>query len=368
MIEMTTAHFDNTLETVLSVAVFGIVFCAMWIIIILVDMEASKVSFFVPSGKDMDLQLDVTTEDANPAASMEVEPAEPTKEPEIRATRGKRVSCQFTLMQIGSVLLLILLTYLLLVASNASGILSALGGMAVFGMFLRFQIGDEIRLQRWDRLTLLMSLLLLIAAFLNLSTYAWKALVQGEIYMGPARIIGYDLSEYSNTTNLTAIDTTRTNLIVQWGSDWGCPFSGGKVCEAEIHGVMCATKTKENNNRRRRRLANNGGGNNHHNAHNGPVHNNNNNGTHASGNNTSHTGWGKNNTSQDKEEQKLEKENQDLEKQNEELKKEVEELKEQNDEEVDEMIDGETAIEEEVCAAFFSLMPYVFLIFVLWCH
>ena len=38
-----------------------------------------------------------------------------------------------------------------------------------------------------------------------------------------------------------------------------------------------------------------------------------------------------------------------MEKENEELKKEVEELKEKNDEEVDEMFDGEEAIEEEVC-------------------
>lgn len=379
-VEMTKAHFDNTLETVLAVAVGGIVFCAMWIILILVDIEASKVSFFSvnASGKDMDLQLDVTTEDANTASSggnhdngMEVEP-EPrpnaTNETVIKAKRGRRVSCHFKMMQIGSVGLLILLTYLLLVASNASGLLSALGALAVFGMFLRFQIGDEMRRQRWDRMLLLVSLFLLIASFLNLSTYAWKSLAQGEIYMGPARIIGYDMSAYSNTTtNITThanttIDTARTNLIVQWGSDWGCPYSGGKVCEADIHGVMCAARQKDGN--RRRRMANNqGSGNGNGNGSGSPNHHpnqsgNNGNGPHH-GNGTPN---GNHNTTNDNnnEEVKLEKENQDLEKENEELKQEIEELSEKNDEEVDEMYDGEEAIEEEVCGTFnFCRFPFL---------
>ena len=171
-VEMTTAHYDETLETVLSASFCGIVFCAMWIIIILVDIEASRLTFFTvdAAGKDMDLQLDVTTEDANKNQNgMEVEPA-PQDEPEIRAKRTRRVSFQFKMMQLGSVALLILLTYLLLVTSNASWWLASMGAISVFGMFLRFQIGDEIRRQRWDRLTLMVSLFLLIAAFLNLST------------------------------------------------------------------------------------------------------------------------------------------------------------------------------------------------------
>jgi len=365
-VEMTKAHFDDTLETVLAVAVGGIVFCAMWIIIILVDIEASKVSFFTvdATGKDMDLQLDVTTDDANTTSSgMEVEPVEP-QEPEIKATRGRRVSCHFKMMQIGSVLLLILLTYLLLVASNASGFLSTLGALAVFGMFLRFQIGDEIRRQRWDRLVLMVSLFLLIASFLNLSTYAWKSLAQGEIYMGPARIVGYDMSAYSNnsTTN-TSVPTTRTNLVVQWGSDWGCPFTGGRVCEAEVHGVMCATQQQQQQNgggerrrsRRRRMLNNNnqGGGTGNANSNHHPNGGHNGNGGPQHHGNGTHTGWGKNNNTNtnnnnDEEDEKLEKENQDLEKENLELKEEINELEEKNDEEVDEMMDGEEAIEEEM--------------------
>ncbi|CAJ1953872.1 unnamed protein product [Cylindrotheca closterium] len=371
-VEMTTAHFDDTLETVLSASFCGIVFCAMWLIFILVDIEASKVSFFTVdvSGKDMDLQLDVTTDDANSGnnndnnnnngTEAESEP-QSKSEPEIKARRGRRVSCQFKLMQAGSVLLFILLTYLLLVASNASWWLSAVGGLAVFGMFLRFQIGDEIRLQRWDRLTLMMSLLLLIAAFLNHATYAWKALAQGEIYMGPARILDYDMGAFNNTINGTT--TTRTNLVVQWGSDWGCPFSGGKICEADVEGVMCAVKPGSNRRRRQTRtLVNNQAGVTHSSGGNGPGNNHHQqqqNGAGHNGNavpqgNGTHAGWGKNNSTtttnnnNNNEELKLENENQDLEKENEELKEEIEALKEKEDEQVDEMIDGETAVEEEM--------------------
>ncbi|KAL3935748.1 MAG: hypothetical protein SGBAC_008793 [Bacillariaceae sp.] len=355
-VEMTTAHFDDTLETVLSASFCGIVFCAMWLIIILVDIEASKVAFFTvdATGKDMDLQLDVTTDDANTSAissnGMEVEsgPHAKTNEPEIKASRGQRVSFQFKLMQLGSVALLILLTYLLLVTSNASWWLSALGALSVFGMFLRFQVGDELRRQRWDRLTLMVSLLLLIAAFLNLSTYAWKALAQGEIYMGPARILQYDMGAFNNTKDGDI--TTRTNLVVQWGSDWGCPFSGGKVCEADVQGVMCAVKPGGNRRRiQSRNLFNEQSGgthtggnkpaNNHHPC--GPEGNGQlGDGEHGNSNST--------NNGDDVKLEKEEKENQDLEKENEELKEEVETLKEKNDEEIDEMYDGEAAVEEEM--------------------
>lgn len=351
--EMTTAHFDQTLATVLSAAVCGILFCAAWIIIILIDIEATKVSFLMVDGssKGMDLQLDVTTDDASNPSGMEIEPSESQErnEPEIKAKRTRRVSFQFKLMQVGSVALLILLTYLLLVASNASAWLSALGAISVFGMFLRFQIGDEIRQQRWDRLLLMMSLLLLVAGFLHLGTYAGKALDQGEIYMGPARIVGYDISAYNNTNKNDP--TTRTNLVVQWGSDWGCPFSGGKNCEAEVQGVMCAVNPDGNRRIKRRGLVNsqasataNGAGKNHHS--NATAHG-----------NATHAGSGKHvSSSTNNKDTKLEKENEDLEKENEELKKEVEELKEKNDEEVDEMYDSENVMEEEVRPEFCFLI------------
>lgn len=348
-VEMTTAHFDQTLASILMAAVCGILVCAGWIVMILIDIEASKVSFLMVEGKGMDLQLDVSTEDANnisnSAITEVVESQSNTQnEPEIKAKRKSRVSAQFKIMQFGSVALLLLLTYLLLVASNASGWLSALGAISVFGMFLRFQIGDEIRQLRWDRLTLMMSLLLLVAGFLHLATYAGKALDQGEVYVGPARIIGYDLSAYNNTNvtaNNSSSSTTRTNLVVQWGSDWGCPFSGGKSCEAEVQGVMCAGGNRRRRTQRRELTTGSGhpAGSNGHDA----VKNHHadatehGNGNHHHGNNTDN-----------EETNELEKQNEDLEKENEELKKEVEQLKEEGDEEMDELYDGADAMEEEV--------------------
>lgn len=71
---------------------------------------------------------------------------------------------------------------------------------------------------------------------LSLIVYSLKTLKQGEIYEGPARIIGYDLSQYNNTKH---DPTTRTDIAVSWGKGWGCPLSGGKVCQSKIHGAMC---------------------------------------------------------------------------------------------------------------------------------
>jgi hypothetical protein len=314
--EMSKAHFDNTLESVLAISVCGIVFAAMWIVILLVQIESSKVSFFSVDHdhNTLDLQVEETTDNNNNNSNngMEVEqpPSAANREPEIKQRRGRRVPCGFKMMQLGSVIILILLTYLLLVTSNAPIWLSALGSFSVFGMFLRFQIGDEFRRQRWDRLTLMMSLFLLIAAFLNLSTYAWKSLAQGEVYMGPARIVGFDAEPYNNTNQHDP--TTRADLMVQWGKDWGCPFSGGKICQAHVQGVMCAANS--DGNRLLKTTANT---------------NTNNNSTDS--NPANHTGWSSsggsssNNATENNDDnlEKEEKENSDLQHENDLLEEEV---------------------------------------------
>lgn len=306
-LEMSKAHFDNTLETVLAVSVCGIVFAAMWIIILLIQIESSKVSFFSVDDDPNSLDLHVVEDSNKDKNGMEVEqPPSNNGAPAIKQRRGRRVPCGFKMMQVGSVAILILLTYLLLVTSNAPIWLSALGSISVFGMFLRFQIGDEIRRQRWDRLTLMMSLFLLIAAFLNLSTYAWQSLAQGEVYLGPARIVGYDATPYNNTNQHDP--TTRTDLMVQWGKDWGCPYTGGKVCQAHVQGVMCAVRTDGNRLLTTSKTANNS----------------------TTGNSTSsanHTGWTKGGSgdtnSVDTENEDLEKENNQLQQKNELLEEEV---------------------------------------------
>ena len=62
-------------------------------------------------------------------------------------TRGRKVPCTFKLLQVASVCVLILLTYLLLVTSNAPRWLSGIGSFCVFCVFLRYQIGDEMRIR-----------------------------------------------------------------------------------------------------------------------------------------------------------------------------------------------------------------------------
>lgn len=160
--------------------------------------------------------------------------------------RGRRLPRSFVAVQCASVSALVLLTYLLLVVSNAPVVLRLVGSLAVFGVFLRYQIGDELRRQRMDRLFLLLALFLAVASMLSLAVYGAKTLSQGEIYEGPARIVGYDASQYNNTKH---DPTTRTDVAVSWGKNWGCPLSGGKVCQSRIEGAMCnahpdASKTK----------------------------------------------------------------------------------------------------------------------------
>lgn len=159
-----------------------------------------------------------------------------------RHRRKRRVSGMFLGIQILSVSVLMLLTYLLLVVSSAPIALRILGSLCVFAMFLRYQIGDEIRRQRVDRIMLLLSLFLLIASMLSTLVYSMKSLAQGEIYEGPARIVGYDMEQYNNSQH---DPTTRTDIAVSWGRDWGCPLSGGKVCQTRIQGAMCQTHPDE---------------------------------------------------------------------------------------------------------------------------
>jgi hypothetical protein len=242
---MSTMTYDQTFETILGVSASGIVLCALWIVAILVTIEANKAAFH-------SVQVDHSLEMQEEGVEME-KPESPkaSTAPQMKPKKkGRRVRMSFKLMQVASVAVLILLTYLLLVVSNAPMWLSVIGSLCVFWIFLRFQIGDELRRQRLDRLTLMMSLFLLIASLMSMSTYAMKSLAKGEIYEGPARIVGYDESTYNNTEQDPSM---RTDLMVQWGKNWGCPLSGGKVCQAHVHGAMCQDQAKEDGNRKRRR-------------------------------------------------------------------------------------------------------------------
>ena len=337
--QISTLTYDQLFEGILGVAVCGIVLAALWIVHILIRIEASKAAFYSVNVDDGTHSLEmheegISTDDAATEASsvsgmMEVEGApskakSPTGASAAAAKkRPRRIRTSFKLMQLGSVSVLLLLTYLLLVVSAAPMWASALGSLCVFGIFLRYQIGEELRRQRLDRIALMLSLFLLIASLMSVCTYAFKSLGNGEIYEGPARIVGYDQSGYNNTDH---DPSTRTDLEVQWGKAWGCPLSGGKVCQAVVQGAMCTVNLdpkngKNHGNRRRmerrRRVSTSSSSS-------SSSHSN----THKSGSNTASgatnntTVGATNNTTA--EELKLQAENSELETENQQLQKEVE--------------------------------------------
>jgi hypothetical protein len=250
---MSTMTYDQLFETVLGSCASVIVIAALWIVYILIQIEQNKAAFYSIDTENDDgihssLDLEVEQDPNSPTKQQPTSPESKNESKVVKKTRHRRIRASFTLAQFISVGVLILLTYLLLVSSNAPMWLSAVGSLCVFGVFLRFQIGDEIRRQRWDRLTLLLSLFLLIASLLSMGVYAMKSLKQGEVYEGPARIVEYDAEQYNNTDH---DPSRRTDLFVQWGEAWGCPLSGSKVCQAQVQGAMCQSNTDGDRKRRR---------------------------------------------------------------------------------------------------------------------
>ena len=273
--KMSTMTFDQSFLTAVAVSSTLMTLAGAWIVRVLIQIEKSKVvalsSVLEDDGTTAgDLEFEESTSDPTKTKELEVEkadgsgsgsggaiemspmgssrastaekqPSSPTagsKPMTARKARQKqrRIAPIFVGIQVGSVCVLVLLTYLIMVMSNSPIFLRILGSLCVFGVFLRYQIGDEIRRQRVDRIMLLLSLFLFIASMLSTLVYCMKELSHGEIYEGPARIVGYDLEQYNNTKH---DPTTRTDIAVSWGKDWGCPLSGGKVCQARIQGAMC---------------------------------------------------------------------------------------------------------------------------------
>lgn len=317
--EIKKITYDHLFESVLGISVCGIVLAALWIVAILVSIEASKTTFFGVSENSLEMQEE--GRDGGGGDWMTKQPSSPTRGSSSAVAKTRRVRLSYKLMQLGSVSVLILLTYLLLVVTEAPMWASALGSLCVFGFFLRFQIGDELRRHRIDRIALMMSLFLFIASLMSVCTYAHKSLGNGEIYEGPARIVGYDLSNYNNSNH---DPSTRTDLEVQWGKGWGCPKSGGKVCQAVVQGAMCTVNLEDGSRQRRhdrkQRVLQRSS---------------------TREMTTSENVEVSNSTETVDEEKDLESENAELEKENEELKKEVEELELANEE-------TEQVAEEEV--------------------
>lgn len=343
---MSVMTYDHLFLTILGISVTGIVFASLWIVVILVGIEANKAAFYsinVETSLEMTettttredsgdvLEVEKNYDDGSSIAPSNLSPVASPTGASGPMKRSRRVRMSFKLMQVASVCCLVLLTYLLLVVTSAPMWASVLGSVIVFGIFLRYQIGDELRRQRVDRIALMLSLFLMIAGLMSLCTYCFKSLGNGEIYEGPARIIGYNQEQYNNTEH---DPSTRADLLVQWGKDWGCPLSGGKVCQAQVHGAMCTANLDRRNRRRALNGASTSGGKaSNTTSSSGGSHSGNNATKTHSGNSTS-TGdssgsaSGPGNSSpadQDSTDSaELEEENQELEEENEELKKEVE--------------------------------------------
>jgi len=381
---MPTLTYDQTFESIVATSCVLIILSAAWIICILINIEKTKIVALSTvledddTGNDGggDLQFDESTT-ASGNQQLEVEPADensnnangavnggvadeisssrlPTRSPtrrergvvtpssprttKKRGRRKRRVSRMFVGIQCLSVSVLILLTYLLLVVSSAPIVLRILGSLCVFGIFLRYQIGDEIRRQRVDRIMLLLSLFLVIASMLSTAVYSMKSLSQGEIYEGPARIVGYDMEQYNNTQH---DPTTRTDIAVSWGKDWGCPLSGGKVCQARIQGAMCQTHPDDKQTKHKPNYDN------------GRLLKEDNDEENKEEEQAEEEEEALEEDLEDEENsnQGLESENESLEEENEELKEEIEELKEENEveeEEEDELVDEENSELNEI--------------------
>jgi hypothetical protein len=107
---------------------------------------------------------------------------------------------------------LILLNYLLLVYLPASISLSLLAAFLVWVLVLHQVVLDELcRRHRADRVLAVLSCFLVVAASLSLATFARMTQLEGTIYKGPARVIGYDTDQYSNDGK----ETIRSDLLVR---------------------------------------------------------------------------------------------------------------------------------------------------------
>lgn len=105
---------------------------------------------------------------------------------------------------------------------------------------------------RYDRLASIATLLLLIAAFSSMGTYASKSMQEngrGSTYKGYARVTDYDTTNYDNDMygGDEGAVPIRLDLDVEWS---GCKEK--KTCQSVVHGVLCEADL--NNGRRYRAL------------------------------------------------------------------------------------------------------------------
>ena len=252
-------HFpkENGLAVLVGAASFTLVVTMVLIYCVLIQMEL-QYTLSLPNKlelEDVSSPNDNNREDDSPS-SLSPKNDKEDKNNNEQVNGRMRISKCRKMALAGMVGVLTLLTYLLLVKSNASVLLSWVGMIVIFFMLLNYHMMDEIRRQRLDRMSAIVSCILLLAMALHLLVYAKQQVADGQIHQGKARIIGYDMSMYDDSKDQDTI--VRTDLFVSWGGAWGCPNHPDTYCEATVQGALCETEVKDENedaNRHRRRRA-----------------------------------------------------------------------------------------------------------------
>lgn len=149
------------------------------------------------------------------------------------------------------VTVLTLLNYLLLVYLPGSVVLSFVAIVAIWCLLLTPYLRDEcMRRHRMDRVCVLASHFFILSGALCLITYTSLALREGNIYMGPARIVGYDTSSYSSSSSNSGI---RTDVTVAFGKEWACGVNmdASTECTTDVSsGAFCQTNDRRRLHRR----------------------------------------------------------------------------------------------------------------------
>lgn len=158
--------------------------------------------------------------------------------------RKKRIHKETKIGIFLNVALVTFVNYLLMVFLPSGAVPSLIAMTILSVIILRGQLVEDLRRKRLDRIFLVFTLLIFMASFLSLSTYAHIGKKEGGIYEGPARIVGYDQTKYNDEGK----SATRTDLEVEWGGEWGCPESPSQQCHAFVSGALC--EVKENRKRK----------------------------------------------------------------------------------------------------------------------
>jgi hypothetical protein len=164
--------------------------------------------------------------------------------------RKKRVHKETKFGIYFNVALLTFVNYLLMVYLPSGVVPSLIAMVFLTAILLRTQLMEDLRRKRFDRISAVFTLLIFMASFLSLCTYATIGHKEGGVYEGKARIVGYDVTNYNDGAKGGDMQSgaVRTDLEVEWGGQWGCPDTPEKQCHAYVSGALCEAKT----NRRRR--------------------------------------------------------------------------------------------------------------------